>query len=114
MRALAALIIALPLYGCGALPADDTLEIRNATVIDPASGTVTADRCIRISGETITGIVDCARTPDIPVIDDQGELARGTDPQLEAAIAEVMRLIETEPGPAVAPPAFERRVPNGS
>jgi tricorn protease len=52
--------------------------------------------------------------PDIPVIDDQGELARGTDPQLEAAIAEVMRLIETEPGPAVAPPAFERRVPDGS
>lgn len=72
MRALAALIIALPLYGCGALPADDTLEIRNATVIDPASGTVTADRCIRISGETITGIVDCAITPDIPLIDAGG------------------------------------------
>ena len=51
--------------------------------------------------------------PDIPVIDDQGELARGTDPQLEAAIAEVMRLIETEPPPSAEPPAFEKRVPGG-
>ncbi len=51
--------------------------------------------------------------PDIPVIDDQGQLARGTDPQLEAAIAEVLRLIETEPPPAAEPPAFEKRVPGG-
>jgi tricorn protease len=51
--------------------------------------------------------------PDILVIDDQGELARGVDPQLEAAIAEVLRLIEAEPERPAAP-AFERRVPDGS
>ena len=51
--------------------------------------------------------------PDIPVIDDQGELARGVDPQLEAAIAEVLRLLEAEPPPPVDPPAFEKRVPGG-
>jgi imidazolonepropionase-like amidohydrolase len=72
MRALAALFLALALHGCGTLPAIDTLEIRNATVIDPAAGTVTANRCIRISGDTITGIVDCAPTPDITLIDARG------------------------------------------
>lgn len=72
MRSLTALFLALALQGCTTLPAIDTLEIRNATVIDPASGTVTADRCIRISGSTITGIVDCAPAPDIPLIDARG------------------------------------------
>jgi tricorn protease len=51
--------------------------------------------------------------PDIPVVDDPSELARGTDPQLEAAIAEVMRLIEENPPVFAAPPAFERRVAGG-
>ncbi|UCC72631.1 MAG: PDZ domain-containing protein [Gemmatimonadota bacterium] len=48
--------------------------------------------------------------PDIPVVDDPGELARGRDPQLEAAVAEVMRLIEEKPPVFPRPPAFERRV----
>jgi tricorn protease len=52
--------------------------------------------------------------PDIPVVDDPGELARGSDPQLEAAIAEVMRLIEANPPAFPAPPAFERRVAGGN
>ncbi len=52
--------------------------------------------------------------PDIPVVDDPGELARGRDPQLEAAIAEVMRLIEENPPVFPAPPAFERRVAGGN
>jgi tricorn protease len=51
--------------------------------------------------------------PDIPVVDDPSELARGRDPQLEAAIAEVMRLIEENPPVFPAPPAFERRVAGG-
>jgi hypothetical protein len=72
MRAHAVLLIALVLQGCSAVPAIDTLEIRNATVIDPASGTVTADRCIRISGETIMAVADCAPTPGIPLIDARG------------------------------------------
>lgn len=78
MHAVAALILALALTarGCGTLPATDTLEIRDATVIDPATGTVAQGRCIRISGETITGIVDCSPTPDIPLIDARGHPSR--------------------------------------
>lgn len=49
--------------------------------------------------------------PDIPVVDDPSELAKGRDPQLEAAIAEVMRLIREYPPRLAEPPAFERRVP---
>ena len=49
--------------------------------------------------------------PDIPVVDDPGELARGRDPQLEAAIADVMRRLETEAPRFPAPPPFESRVP---
>jgi tricorn protease len=48
--------------------------------------------------------------PDIPVVDDQGELAKGRDPQLEAAIEEVMRLIRQNPPTFPDPPAFERRI----
>jgi tricorn protease len=48
--------------------------------------------------------------PDIPVVDDPAQLARGVDPQLQAAIAEVMRLIEENPPVFAEPPAFERRV----
>jgi len=47
--------------------------------------------------------------PDIPVVDDQGAMAKGGDPQLEAGIAEVMRLIEANPVRLPERPAFERR-----
>jgi len=47
--------------------------------------------------------------PDIPVVDDQGVMAKGGDPQLEAAIAEVMRLMAEHPVERAARPAFERR-----
>ena len=69
MRAVLTLFPAMIACGCSALPAIDTLETRHATVIDPASGTVTPDRCIRISGDTITGVFDCAPALDIPSID---------------------------------------------
>ena len=72
MRLPAFLLLALALCACGTVPVTDTLEIRHATVIDPASGTVTADRCIRISGDTITAVGDCAQTPDVPVLDARG------------------------------------------
>ena len=49
--------------------------------------------------------------PDIPVVDHPGEMARGGDPQLDAAIAEVLRLIEENPPTLPTTPAFERRVP---
>ncbi|MFQ5743331.1 MAG: PDZ domain-containing protein [Acidobacteriota bacterium] len=49
--------------------------------------------------------------PDIPVVDDPGAMAKGHDPQLEAAVDEVMRLIRQHPPALPGPPAFERRVP---
>jgi tricorn protease len=47
--------------------------------------------------------------PDIPVVDDPGEMARGGDPQLEAGITEVLRLIELDPTELAPPPPFEKR-----
>jgi tricorn protease len=47
--------------------------------------------------------------PDIPVVDDPGELARGRDPQLETAIAEILRLLETGAPVFTEPPPFEER-----
>jgi tricorn protease len=47
--------------------------------------------------------------PDIPVVDDQGAMAKGADPQLEAGIAEVLRLIREHPVGLPGRPAFERR-----
>ena len=48
--------------------------------------------------------------PDIPVTDHPGELAKGNDPQLDAAIAELMRRIREDPPALPAPPADERRI----
>ncbi|MPZ19435.1 MAG: peptidase S41 [Luteitalea sp.] len=48
--------------------------------------------------------------PDIEVPEDPSELARGTDPQLERAIAEVLDRIAKQPA-APSRPAYERRVP---
>ena len=48
--------------------------------------------------------------PDIPVADHPSELARGRDPQLEAAIKEVLRLLEKNPPQFKQPPGKERRI----
>ena len=48
--------------------------------------------------------------PDIPVVDDPSELAKGRDPQLDAAIAEVMRMVRENPPTFPDPPAFEKRI----
>jgi tricorn protease len=47
--------------------------------------------------------------PDIPVVDDPTQLARGVDPQLERAISEVMRMIRENPVTFPAKPDWERR-----
>ncbi len=47
--------------------------------------------------------------PDIPVIDDQGQLAKGVDPQLEAAITAVLELIDENPPFFAEAPEFEVR-----
>ena len=48
--------------------------------------------------------------PDIPVDDDPSALAKGTDPQLQRAIQEVLTRIASQP-PAPPRPPYERRVP---
>lgn len=72
MRGLPTLVLAAALGGCSTVPPVDTLEIRHATVIDPATRSEQADRCIRINGDTITAIGDCATTPDVPALDADG------------------------------------------
>ena len=47
--------------------------------------------------------------PDLPVIDDPNQLAKGIDPQLEAAINAVLELIEENPPVFADPPEFEVR-----
>jgi tricorn protease len=48
--------------------------------------------------------------PDIPVDEDPGQLARGTDPQLQRAIEEVTKRMAALPKPP-AQPAYEKRTP---
>ncbi|WP_222851892.1 S41 family peptidase [Cyclobacterium plantarum] len=45
--------------------------------------------------------------PDIKVPEDPTRLAQGTDPQLEKAIEEVLRLLESQPNNIPAVPAYE-------
>jgi len=47
--------------------------------------------------------------PDIEVVDDPSQLARGVDPQLERAIKEVTNLIKLHPAPAPKQPEYEKR-----
>ncbi len=49
--------------------------------------------------------------PDIPVVDNPTDMARGGDPQLERAVQEVIRLLEENPVRIPPPPPFEERVP---
>jgi len=52
--------------------------------------------------------------PDIEVVEDPGIMARGTDPQLERAIDEVLQLLETAPPAMVEPPPFGDRTAHGT
>jgi tricorn protease len=51
--------------------------------------------------------------PDIAVEEDPAQLAKGTDPQLDRAIQEVVKRIAAQPK-APARPAYEKRIPTGS
>jgi len=78
-------------------------------LIDGGFYTAPAGRLYTVDGEWFAeghGV-----EPDIPVVDHPGEMAKGHDPQLEAAIAEVMRLIEENPPRMPERPPFERRAP---
>ena len=50
--------------------------------------------------------------PDIAVDEDPSQLAKGTDPQLQRAIQEVMARVNAQPKRPPQPP-YEKRVPNG-
>ncbi|NIR43308.1 MAG: peptidase S41 [Gemmatimonadetes bacterium] len=52
--------------------------------------------------------------PDIPVPEDPTALARGTDPQLERAIQEVMRRLEMNPPVTADRPPYEDRTPQSA
>lgn len=47
--------------------------------------------------------------PDIEVPEDPTQLAKGTDPQLDRAIQEVLKSLKTKPNMNVAPPTAEKR-----
>ena len=47
--------------------------------------------------------------PDIEVVDDPGEMARGRDPQLERAVQEVLRMLRENPPPRVRKPPYPNR-----
>jgi tricorn protease len=47
--------------------------------------------------------------PDIEVVDDPGEMARGRDPQLERAVHEVLRMLKENPPPRVQKPPYPNR-----
>jgi tricorn protease len=49
--------------------------------------------------------------PDIPVEEDPSQLARGVDPQLDRAIAEILRQIKEKPPTPPARPKYEDRTP---
>jgi len=47
--------------------------------------------------------------PDILVVDDPSQLAKGTDPQLERGIQEVLKILEKNPPVEVGHPPYEKR-----
>jgi tricorn protease len=49
--------------------------------------------------------------PDIAVVDDPAEMAKGNDPQLERAIAEVKKSLESNPPQGPKKPAYPNRAP---
>lgn len=51
--------------------------------------------------------------PDFPVWDDPNILNQGRDPQMEKVVAEVMKLLKTNPAISVPPPAKEDRTAKG-
>lgn len=47
--------------------------------------------------------------PDIEVIDDPGQMARGKDPQLERAVSEILEQLRKTPPPSISKPAYPNR-----
>jgi len=77
------------------------------SLVDGGSVTVPTFGIYDKSGEWI--IEGYGVDPDIAVVDDPGEMARGGDPQLERAIFEVMKSIRQHPVPGVKKPKYPDR-----
>jgi tricorn protease len=78
-------------------------------LIDGGSVTVPTFRLYSPTGEWFPEGVGVA--PDIAVVDDPTQLARGTDPQLERAILECLRQLQDHPVTAPHRPAYQNRTP---
>jgi tricorn protease len=76
-------------------------------LVDGGSMTVPTFGIYNTKGEWI--IEGYGVDPDIAVVDDPGEMAKGGDPQLERAVFEVMKAIRQNPPPTVKKPKY----PNG-
>jgi len=77
------------------------------TLIDGGSVTVPTFGIYNERGEWI--IEGYGVEPDIEVVDDPGEMARGNDPQLERAVFEVLKAIRQNPPPRVKKPGYPDR-----
>lgn len=76
-------------------------------LVDGGSVTVPTFGIYSKTGEWI--IESYGVDPDIEVVDDPGEMARGGDPQLERAIFEVQKAIRQNPAPTVKKPKYPDR-----
>lgn len=76
-------------------------------LVDGGSITVPTFGIYNTKGEWI--IEGYGVDPDIEVVDDPGEMAKGGDPQLERAVFEVMKAIRQSPVPEVKKPKYPDR-----
>jgi tricorn protease len=76
-------------------------------LVDGGSVTVPTFGIYDTKGEWI--IESYGVDPDIEVVDDPGEMARGGDPQLERAVFEVQKAIRQNPPPDVKKPKYPNR-----
>ncbi|HSA03423.1 MAG TPA: S41 family peptidase [Candidatus Paceibacterota bacterium] len=76
-------------------------------LIDNGSVTVPTFGIYSTQGEWI--IEGYGVDPDIPVVDDPAQMAKGSDPQLERAIDETLRLLKKDPPPQISKPRYPNR-----
>ena len=77
------------------------------TLVDGGSITVPTFGIYSAKGEWV--IEGYGVDPDIAVVDDPSEMAKGGDPQLERAVSEVMNAIRQNPPPDVKKPKYPDR-----
>jgi tricorn protease len=76
-------------------------------LVDNGSVTVPTFGIYNTKGEWI--IEGDGVDPDIEVVDDPGRMANGGDPQLERAVAELLKALKKNPPPKAKKPAYPNR-----